>query len=169
MGVNLEMPKNVIRRNSLKYRMKQWHAGRDSNPRPLYIPHGPVCGSTTRERTSVEGRRPDPEAWSSNLREAPSPDLVSSNGFQRQRSSARPRMHKEEYRDRLRDSRPSCSRRRGMRFVGIDLASETHVAECRSLNATEQSIEHDNRSNRKRIAGLFSKRRPVDQACMPRM
>ena len=44
------------------------------NPRPLYLLHSPGSGSEGSERVSGEGRRPDPEAWSSYL-SSPAPSF----------------------------------------------------------------------------------------------
>src|SRR5262249_3513951 len=73
-----------------------------------------------------EGRRSALEAESSAVRLAPSTGAPGSNGILRP-AQPRPRMHKLERGHRLRGSRPPPSERSGMRFVGIDIAAETHV------------------------------------------
>jgi hypothetical protein len=76
-------------------------------------------------RDPGEGRRLGREARASTVRVAPSPGAPDSNGILRR--PRRPRVHKREPEHRSRGSRPSPSERSGMRFVGIDVASEQHV------------------------------------------
>src|SRR5262249_55338713 len=70
-----------------------------------------------------ESRRELQEAESSSLRSAPSTGVLGSNGIPRRG----PRMNKDERGHRLRGPGKVTSRGGGMRFAGIDIASETHM------------------------------------------
>src|SRR5262249_48104451 len=94
-----------------------------------------ACISPTTSRKAVvargrnpgEGRRRRAEALSSGLRLAPSTGVLSPDGILGPAVASRPRMNKRGQGHRLRGSRASSvGRRRGMRYVGIDIAAEKH-------------------------------------------
>src|SRR5690606_2204175 len=105
----------------------------------LYLSHSSRCsGLLPGRRDPGEGRRSSAEAMSSRLREAPSPGLLGSDGIERRRAR-RPRMDKREREGRPRGSRkPPSKRRAAMRYVGIDIGSETHVVAV--VDAEEQVL-----------------------------
>src|SRR5262249_31054664 len=134
-------------------------ARKPRNPAPfarrLYVAH--VRSSQHRGEMGQipeEGRRAfAAEASSSEMRLAPSTGVQGSNGIQR-RSAERPRMHKRERERRLRSScvYPVPKGDTGMRFAGIDIASETHVVAivdergevvCKATSFAEDAAGYD--------------------------